>query len=319
MNKKVEELELVAESPNTGEKVVFGMEDLRGWDDESIFLDTTIYLHKLKEVNWHIIGDRDSMHRLNPIYNIHLKTEEESNLIEPLRLKSIELYPQYCYKAEFSNGVTRTGKLHSKEGTYFYCSEEELLNAKMTPRGIIVNDECALLTRQLWEYANVYVHYGCSAKEFSGENFKEVKNILYFNKPQGGLWASPTKAIYDYIENRKIKSYGWKEFCEDNNFRTESGIDKQFYFCLKPDSNVYSIKSKEDFENLPKTNIIEGIDYEECIRLGIDAIEYNYTYAHKEESLGDRLDFIMLGWDCDSIVILNPDIMMKESFIDEVD
>ena len=145
-----------------------------------------------------------------------------------------------------------------------------------------------------------------------------MKNITYFNKPRGGLWASPTKVIYDYIEHWKCKSYGWKEFCEDNNFRTESGIDKQFYFCLKPDANVYSIKSNEDFENLPKTNFKEGINYEECIRLGIDAIEYNYTYAHKEESLGDKMDFIMLGWDCDSILILNPDIMIKESFIDEV-
>ena len=35
--------------------MAFTMADLYGWDDETVFLDTSIYLNRPREVNWAII------------------------------------------------------------------------------------------------------------------------------------------------------------------------------------------------------------------------------------------------------------------------
>lgn len=62
----------------------------------------------------------------------------------------------------------------------------------------------------------------------------------------------------------------------------------------------------------------EFIDFEECVRQGIDAIEYAYSIVQRDENTRDEMDKKMLGWDCDSILILNPKIILKESFIKEI-
>ena len=52
------------------------------------------------------------------------------------------------------------------------------------------------------------------------------------------------------------------------------------------------------------------IDFEKCVRLGIDAIElcwYGDEYA--DIASGD-LHFELYGWDCDSIVVLNPNAVI---------
>lgn len=50
----------------------------------------------------------------------------------------------------------------------------------------------------------VYIHYGSS----TFYKFPPVKNELYFDKPIGGLWASPIDT-----------QYGWKYWCKVNHFR----------------------------------------------------------------------------------------------------
>jgi len=47
----------------------------------------------------------------------------------------------------------------------------------------------------------------------------------------------------------------------------------------------------------------------ELCRRGIDAIEYHYSAVHSEKALGDEMDRMLPGWDCDSILILNPQII----------
>ena len=60
------------------------------------------------------------------------------------------------------------------------------------------------------------------------------------------------------------------------------------------------------------------IDFEECIRQGIDAIEYAYSIVHRDESINNEINMKMLGWDCDSILIMNPQIILKKSFLKEI-
>ena len=94
----IECLEFVAECRETKEQVVFTMGDLYGWDDETVFLDTGIYLNKPRKVNWAIVCKGSLGRRLNPAYNIHIRTDEDKLLKEPLKLLSIKNTPNTVLK-----------------------------------------------------------------------------------------------------------------------------------------------------------------------------------------------------------------------------
>lgn len=164
--------------------------------------------------------------------------------------------------------------------------------------------------------SDTYVHYGCDAKEYDITKFKEIKNIPFWTKPSGGFWASPKRKEYQYI-------FDWEAFCHMNNNLPRGGLDQKFFFCLDEKAKVFRIETLEDFNRLPKVDIpddapvspgMEFVDFETCLLQGIDAIEYDYTGVHREETTGDEMDIKLLGWDCDSILILNPKIILKENF-----
>ena len=129
-----------------------------------------------------------------------------------------------------------------------------------------------------------------------------------FVKPHGGLWASPENAIY-----------GWKEWNEANNF-IEIIEDKSFKFTLTEGANVLDIYSVRDLDDLPKV-IIPGmpnwgsrmvnLDFEALMGQGYDAIELHFS---KEDRSGcgfmEGLYWALYGWDCDSILIMNPDVIV---------
>lgn len=144
----------------------------------------------------------------------------------------------------------------------------------------------------------MYVHYGC--KEFFKSKFREIKN-LNFTKPLGGLWASDTAA-----------EYGWKVWCEDNHFR-ECTEENAFYFNLAPEAKVLHIRCLEDLENLPKNKEVDSwlemkfLDFDALKELGYDAIELHLSNDY-------QLYWAMYGWDCDSILIMNPDIVEEVTF-----
>lgn len=144
--------------------------------------------------------------------------------------------------------------------------------------------------------AGKYIHYGAS--NFNKAFFSPISNRYYFNKPDGGLWASPM-----------ISDSGWKEWCESNSFRLDK-LSEHFIFTLKDDANVLVIQSNTALAMLDimgycidyfkKYDIHDQyyLDFEKLLSDGYDAIQVfinNETY------------WSMYGWDCDSILILNPD------------
>ena len=133
-----------------------------------------------------------------------------------------------------------------------------------------------------------YIHYG--HKEFSLDMFNPIVNCRYFSKPTGGLWASPVDA-----------DNGWKVWCDAENFR-KCEIENSFTFTLRDDANVLYIDSKECLTGLPKQNTWYDIwcilDFEKLMET-YDAVELNLSAA-------PNLYFELYGWDCDSILILNP-------------
>ena len=139
-----------------------------------------------------------------------------------------------------------------------------------------------------------YIHYG--SKQFLKQRFEEVKNYGWV-KPHGGLWASAVDAEYGWKQWNEHAE--WHECIEDNAFRFE----------LAAGAEVIHIRKLEDLVGLPEDGMSEFkisgtvcLDFEKMRKSGIDAIELHLSEDH-------RLYWALYGWDCDCILIMNPDIV----------
>lgn len=146
----------------------------------------------------------------------------------------------------------------------------------------------------------IYVHYGATA--FDPLKGFPIKNERFWPKPKGGLWAS-----------RKNATFGWKDWCELEQFR-ECDPQNSFEFTLKDESKLVIISTVQQLKRLPNAPCRFGlaycIDFEKCLRSGIDAIELCwYGDEYKKDANGDLYQELY-GWDCDSIVVLNPDAVV---------
>ena len=155
-----------------------------------------------------------------------------------------------------------------------------------------------------------YIHYG--HKKFDKGLFNKVLNKPLSNKPIGGFWASPVDT-----------EYSWKDFADGIIDR----FDKNTYFKFKLADNakVLHIYSVNDFDNLPIYDCEENrsvnifiskreiwLDFEKLSE-EYDAIEVHFSEEkNKDNELFGGLYYKLYGWDCDSIVIMNPDIVIEE-------
>ena len=143
-----------------------------------------------------------------------------------------------------------------------------------------------------------YIHYGQSS--FDRNRFVPIRNIDFYVKPHGGLWASPVDT-----------KWGWKDWCESENFHTDR-LGESFTFTLSADAKVAHIYDVGYLDSLPGKSIggFCAIDFEELVKCGYDAVE-----LHLSEELPDSHGFLdglywkLYGWDCDSILIMNPDVV----------
>lgn len=138
---------------------------------------------------------------------------------------------------------------------------------------------------------NKYIHYG--SNQFNKDKFQEIKN-MEMNKPQGGLWASNTES-----------KYGWKDWCLDNDFYIEK-LDNYYEFTLSNTAKILEIHSVSDLIKIPQQNKPDW--YKHCIP-DFEAIKEKYDAIEFFLSDEPNLYFELYGWDCDSILILNPDII----------
>lgn len=143
------------------------------------------------------------------------------------------------------------------------------------------------------EEKTVYIHYG--SKSFDKERFKDPENIPYQNKPSGGFLASPIDA-----------KYGWREWNEESGF-TDCEEQNSFKFVLRKNATVYHIRNRRDYFRLPKlVSPLVGRE-ERCPDFEKIGEEYDAIELHFSEY--KNLYWTVYGWDCDSILILNPDII----------
>lgn len=151
-----------------------------------------------------------------------------------------------------------------------------------------------------------YIHYG--SEHFDKNLFIEIKNCpIPWNKPMpdSGLWGTPIGGT----------TYNWHELCLDNHFRIEC-LNKCFRFKLKDGSNVIKIHNDKDLDDMLEIGLCyysgrhPGLidddvyfDFEQLVKDGYDAIE---VYVNS-----NRIYMSLYGWDCDSILVLNPDCIIE--------
>ena len=141
-----------------------------------------------------------------------------------------------------------------------------------------------------------YIHYG--HREFDKDLFLPIRNDFPFSKPKGGLWASNVAA-----------QFGWKELCDDMQIK-ECNKENCFVFAIKESAEILSINTSNDLNQLPhceNTDVFGSfpwisLDFEKLAEK-YDAIELNISADYQ------GLYFALYGWDCDCILIMNPDIV----------
>lgn len=141
-----------------------------------------------------------------------------------------------------------------------------------------------------------YIHYGHN--KFDKNRFDAIKNRPYSVKPLGGLWASRTDT-----------EDGWKDFVKGNNlsigdFRTS------FKFTLKDTARVLTIDNHEMLDNLPQVK--NDLPMEAYKVLDFEKLLEDYDAVEVLISEDGWLYHKLYGWDCDSILIMNPDIIVSE-------
>ena len=137
-----------------------------------------------------------------------------------------------------------------------------------------------------------YIHYG-SAK-FDKSKFKSIENIQFFNKPSGGLWGCEVGT-----------KFGWKEFCELENIDWVN-LSDSFEFELTTEARVLRLHNPDDYVEFRSKYAINDIG----IKL---ALGYDFERIAKEYDVIDfkvgELYMALYGWDVDSIVVLNSDVI----------
>ena len=144
-----------------------------------------------------------------------------------------------------------------------------------------------------------YIHYGCAT--FEKEKFKSIKNLPECTKPFGGFWASRV--------NTKIS---WKNWCEDTQF--ETNLNDSFIFTLNSNAKVLTISNIEQLQSLPK---IEWITSMVQTNLDFEKLAKEYDTIEVLISKDGNLYHELYGWDCDSILIMNPDIIEEGKEIEK--
>ena len=143
--------------------------------------------------------------------------------------------------------------------------------------------------------SKTYIHYGHD--HFCKSLFSPIKNRHSLTKPLGGLWASDVDAVR-----------GWKDWCDDNGFR-ECEKDNSFKFIITDNANILTINSSNDLENLPKGEDKYGMS--SWVILDFEKISQEYDAIEVNISSDSMLYYLLYGWDCDSILVMNPDVVQE--------
>lgn len=144
--------------------------------------------------------------------------------------------------------------------------------------------------------------------KFDIQKWENPVNGNWIKPRSGGLWASPVES-----------SWSWKDWCEAENFYDKPFSEVEYFdFSLSEHANVYEINSVYDLKRF-KYGRVEGLDLEHGIktfpRYIIDfekaSEEYDAIFLTTIGESTTRYSdpYSLYGWDCESILILNKEII----------
>jgi len=155
-------------------------------------------------------------------------------------------------------------------------------------------------------------HVFCSWDKFDPEKVKPVKNPLRwpYNKPQGGVWASP------YTPEEKYCS-PWIKFCCEND--EDEWIQNCYLVFPEDNAKIAVIDSLKDYERLlahygriirtPKGRALRVLDFEKLAKDfdGLWVTEDGLAECSNNFLLEHRYGITSLwGWDLESIIWFKP-------------
>lgn len=149
-----------------------------------------------------------------------------------------------------------------------------------------------------------YIHYGSNSFDIS--SFKPISNRQY-NKPNGGLWASPIGTLHN-------EYHGWYNWCKENSYKVDR-LNKSFTFNIDSEAKIFKIHKDEDLKKLKiydrsyllgfsseDQDAFWNINFEQMIFDGYQAIEVLINTQ--------KIYWDLYGWDCDSLLVFDPEIMI---------
>lgn len=162
---------------------------------------------------------------------------------------------------------------------------------------------------------NKYKYISFRKKDISEIYFNPIKNQEYFCKPSGGIWAST------YTPNDKYLSE-WHEFCCENFWSSIS--ENAVVFNLKTEAKIYTIDNMEDLVRftekyefkgpIPEIFSIKCYDFERAAK-NYDAIHLTSKGQWETRMPMDYTLPNFNGWDVESILIMNFDVIGKWEYI----
>ena len=133
----------------------------------------------------------------------------------------------------------------------------------------------------------IYRHYG--SDHFDKNLFNQIINVNR-NKPHGGLWACDAD------------NDPWYTFCKLNDFKLDS-LQHYFDFKIKPNAKYLVIDHEKVSKHLPLVyfDILDEYYFDfEYLSEMYDVIIYNLGYSLHPD---------FYGWDVNSILVMNPDVI----------
>lgn len=140
------------------------------------------------------------------------------------------------------------------------------------------------------------IHHGHD--KFKSECFNPIRNRSHWNKPSGGLWTSPIAS-----------TDGWLNWCEDNHFST--GDNSKSFVLELNNPKIFTINSPYiDDKYLvegdkPILDFMKYLNYEMIVDEGYDVIHLTTSALYDGASIMSPF----YGWDCETILILNLNII----------
>lgn len=140
------------------------------------------------------------------------------------------------------------------------------------------------------------VTYGCGSR-FDKSSFSPIENIRH-RKPGGGLWGSPIASGSSWLDHAKVDGFSLENGSLDTCFYTRySG--NTLVINGAEDLNIIEWRSYNGVDNVP--------DYEALQSKGIDAIYLTEKGYQKTKDLWMKGMDTLEGWDCECLVVFNPD------------